>query len=94
MIGAMLTYRYLIKGVVQGVGYRHFVVKMANQLGIKGTVRNLSTGEVEVYASLSEERVRIFENLLQEGPFLSRVEEVLRESAEGVGPFEGFSVLF
>jgi acylphosphatase len=54
----VLTYRYLVRGQVQGVGYRHFVVKTANQLGIKGTVKNLPSGAVEIYANIPAERGR------------------------------------
>ncbi|HQC38588.1 MAG: acylphosphatase [Thermotogaceae bacterium] len=90
----VLTYRYLVRGQVQGVGYRHFVVKTANQLGIKGTVKNLPSGAVEIYANIPAERVQLFENVLQEGPFLSRVEEVIRETVEPTLSFESFSVTF
>jgi acylphosphatase len=42
------TRHWLIKGTVQGVGFRFSTVKMAQQLNVKGWVRNLTSGEVEV----------------------------------------------
>ncbi len=90
----MSTYRYLVKGQVQGVGYRHFVFKAATQLGVTGTVKNLPGGTVEIYANIPPERIPLFENLLQEGPFLSRVDEVLRECVDPPLSFENFSIRF
>ncbi len=40
----------LVKGVVQGVGFRWFVEREANNLGLKGYVRNVFSGEVEIEA--------------------------------------------
>src|SRR4051794_8262622 len=46
--------RYLVHGRVQGVGFRWFVQKQAERLGLKGYTRNLDDGSVEVYAIGSE----------------------------------------
>ena len=42
--------RYYVSGMVQGVGYRYFVLRAARGLGLAGYTRNLSDGRVEVYA--------------------------------------------
>jgi acylphosphatase len=42
--------KFLIKGRVQGVGYRYFADRVASELGIHGYVKNLWDGDVEVYA--------------------------------------------
>ena len=39
-----------VKGFVQGVGYRFFAVRQANNLGVKGYVKNLIDGGVEAVA--------------------------------------------
>jgi acylphosphatase len=54
--------RIIVKGLVQGVGFRYFVLRKASPLGLKGIVRNRFTGEVEIEVegerSLIEELVR------------------------------------
>ena len=49
--------RWLIDGVVQGVGFRFFVQHKATALGLRGWARNLADGRVEVYAAGEEERL-------------------------------------
>lgn len=44
----MESRRIIIKGKVQGVGYRYYVLKIANDLNLCGFVRNLPNGEVEI----------------------------------------------
>ena len=46
----MERYRIYISGFVQGVGFRWYAKDIANQLGIKGYVKNLSDGRVEIVA--------------------------------------------
>lgn len=54
--------RIIVKGLVQGVGFRYFVLRKALPLGLKGIVRNRFTGEVEIEVegerSLIEELIR------------------------------------
>lgn len=74
---------YLISGRVQGVGYRFFAERMANQLGIRGSVKNLWDGNVEVYAIGDEASLEEFKRRLAEGPRGARVTAV-EESDEPV----------
>ena len=63
-----MTVRYLVLGAVQGVGFRWFVLKRAHALGLRGFVRNLADGRVEVVASGPAETLHSLERLLLEGP--------------------------
>ncbi|RME89354.1 MAG: acylphosphatase [Candidatus Hydrogenedentota bacterium] len=66
--------RYVVVGRVQGVGFRDYTRKQANRYGVKGQVRNLPDGNVEIIAVFeSPEQQRTFEKKIQEGPRLSRV---------------------
>jgi acylphosphatase len=57
----------IIKGRVQGVGFRYTTTHFANKLGLKGTVSNLSDGTVEIYAQGPENRLKtLIQNLHEE----------------------------
>ncbi len=58
----------LISGYVQGVGFRATVYRLANKLALTGTVKNLDSGEVEVFAQGEEETLFQLIELLKEGP--------------------------
>jgi len=74
--------RYLVHGRVQGVGFRYFVQHVADSLGMKGWVRNLDDGSVEVYAIGSRAEHDEFSGRLRKGPGMSDVRGVeLREAA-------------
>ncbi len=71
--------RIHITGVVQGVGFRPFVYRLATGLGLFGWVRNTSSG-VEIEAAGPEEALRDFaQRLREEAPPLARVEQVTAE---------------
>jgi len=67
---------FRVSGRVQGVGYRWWVVRKAQRLGLRGSVRNLADGSVEVRAAGSAEALRELVSLLLQGPPSSRVHSV------------------
>jgi acylphosphatase len=82
--------RYIVKGRVQGVGYRYFAKNAAEKLGLKGYARNLDDGTVEVLAVGPESAIEDLLGNLQRGPRLSEVRGVEYEPApvEHHGSFE------
>ncbi len=72
----MSTKRYIVRGRVQGVGYRYFALKEAERLGLTGFARNHTDGSVEVVAEGDDERLRAFEERLGEGPAFAAVSGV------------------
>jgi acylphosphatase len=70
--------RWLVTGVVQGVGFRWFVAREAERLGLRGWVRNLADGSVEVVAAGEEAQIREMHQKLTVGPRLAQVERVER----------------
>jgi len=75
-----VTTRFVVSGMVQGVGFRWFVARHARALGLGGYARNLPDGRVEVVASgAGAEALARLEELLREGPAHSRVERLERQ---------------
>jgi acylphosphatase len=74
------AYRYVVRGVVQGVGFRYFVLRQAMTLGLGGYARNCNDGSVEVVAEGSESALEEFEGRLRVGPVASEVQTLEREA--------------
>lgn len=77
----------MIKGKVQGVGFRYATQDKAVELGIVGWVRNLPSGEVETEATGTEQQITAFVSWCHEGPSHARVDLVQKlkeESKESV----------
>jgi len=69
--------KFVVKGRVQGVGFRWFVLNEAKKLNISGTVRNLPDGSVEVLAQSTLETLYKLKDLLKSGPSFARVDEII-----------------
>jgi len=76
MTAPTVARKYVISGRVQGVGFRYFAARWANQLGIYGYVKNCWDGTVEVYAIGREDILHQFKVHLVEGPRSARVTEI------------------
>jgi len=90
----MKTYRYIVKGRVQGVAFRYYTVKAAHNYGVFGTVKNLFNGDVEAYAQGDEQNLRRFELFLQGGPPSAHVEQVIKEEFDMDQAFRGFEIIY
>ena len=69
----MVRARILVSGLVQGVSYRHCTSETATTLGIKGWVRNLPDGKVEILAEGTKDRVERFISWCHRGSLGARV---------------------
>lgn len=93
MSSGAIARRYWISGIVQGVGFRFFAQRAAENLGLAGYARNLGDGRVEVYAIGSEEQLNNFGSLLERGPRSASVSSVQEEAAPVQARYEsGFSI--
>lgn len=68
--------RLLIRGRVQGVGFRWFAREAAERLGVEGWVRNLADGRVEAEAQGTTEQLTSFVRELKEGHPYAQVEGI------------------
>jgi acylphosphatase len=81
----MTARRWLVRGRVQGVGFRYFTQREAVALGVTGWVRNLDDGRVEVFGQGIEAAVDTLQGRLWQGPRWAEVRdvEVIEASLEG-----------
>ncbi len=82
----------LVSGKVQGVSYRAATEQKALELGLKGMVRNLPDGRVEIIAEGPEDNLRTLKDWCFEGPDLAMVEDVSTETQTPTGEFTKFRV--
>ena len=68
--------KFIVSGIVQGVGFRFFTQRAAARHQVLGYVRNLPDGRVESLAEGSEKAVENFKHDLTAGPTTSKVEEI------------------
>ena len=89
----MPTRQYIIRGRVQGVGFRWFVEHEARQIGVTGMVRNLEDGTVETIAAGTDAQLAALKQKLRQGPRAARIDSVEeRESAHDLSKFKDFSI--
>jgi acylphosphatase len=72
----MVARQFLISGMVQGVGYRFFVLRAAARHQVLGTVRNLPDGRVEVIAEGERDAMDEFKKDLATGPAMAVVTDI------------------
>jgi acylphosphatase len=84
--------RFLVRGRVQGVGFRWFVEREAHTLGISGWVRNNADSSVEVLAMGTREQLAGLRSRLRQGPRAARVDDVQEFAAEPVPGLKTFRI--
>lgn len=82
----------IVKGIVQGVGFRYFTVNVAERYGIVGFVRNLPTGEVEIVAEGEESMLTKFANEIKRGPPTAEITDVKIWEEPPSNKFSRFSI--
>jgi acylphosphatase len=84
--------RYVVRGRVQGVGFRFFVEREAHMLGIAGWVRNNPDGSVEVLAMGTPEQLKGLRGRLRAGPRAARVDDVNESECNPVPGLNTFRI--
>jgi acylphosphatase len=84
--------RFIVRGRVQGVGFRWFVEREAHMLGIAGWVRNNHDGSVEVLAQGTRDQLSGLHGRLREGPRAARVDAVEVSDQQPVAGLSSFRI--
>ena len=83
---------FRVAGTVQGIGYRWWIQRTALALGLRGSVRNLRDGSVEVHVAGTALAVAALERRLADGPGGARVRSVERLVSDLPIPEVGFNI--
>jgi len=84
--------KFVVRGRVQGVGFRWFVEREAHMLKIAGWVRNNHDGSVEVLAMGTRDQLSGLRSRLQQGPRAARVDDVQEVEATPVAGLTTFRI--
>lgn len=82
----------VVRGRVQGVGFRFFVIRSAAELGLTGWVANLPDGAVRCVAEGDPASLEAFADRLRAGPAAALVDAVLTAWPAATGEFSSFSI--
>jgi acylphosphatase len=86
--------RAVVRGDVQGVGFRYFLIDTARPLGLHGWVRNLPDGAVELVAEGDPEKLERLLKAARQGPRHARVGEVEVEWQPASGGLTAFDLIY
>lgn len=90
----MKNYEIIVTGRVQGVGFRHYTLQKANELGICGWVKNMPDDSILIVAQGDEPVIKTFIDFLYIGPTRSRVIQVSKSEIISSTNFHNFSVKY
>lgn len=86
--------KYIVRGRVQGVGFRFYTREKAIHTGISGYVKNLRDGSVEVVASGSDSQLSEFKKHIETGPSMAFVESVEQHLQPVSNRYRGFKIKY
>ena len=81
-----------VRGDVQGVGFRYFLMREAYRLGLRGWVRNRDDGTVEFVAEGDRDDLERLRQAAETGPPMARVDRVEVAWSEAEGGLDGFDL--
>jgi len=84
----------IVHGRVQGVSFRYYTTRKANELDIVGWVHNRKDGTVEVTAEGTQDKLEILEKWLHEGSPHAKVEEIYITWDDATGIFTDFQTIY
>ncbi|MDQ6879592.1 MAG: acylphosphatase [Candidatus Dormibacteraeota bacterium] len=82
----------VVKGHVQGVGFRYFLIRSAHELGLKGWVTNRDDGAVEFVAEGGRHELEQLERAARQGPRMARVSAVDVDWSVAAGGLDRFDI--
>ncbi len=93
-VTAVKTVRIKVYGKVQGVGFRYYTLRQANKLGVKGWVRNVQDGTVEIVAQGDPASLDRLSAAVKQGSPASKVKRIHVEEIDGMNRYSSFQVKY
>lgn len=90
----MQEIRAIVRGRVQGVGFRVTARVLARQLGIKGTVKNLTNGTVEIYAQAEDKLIEQFFVILKKKIGESEMSSIEIQNLSNLNQYNDFNIIY
>ncbi len=84
----------IVSGMVQGIGYRHFVMKTARRMGLTGWVKNLPSGEVEIRVEGHRSLIESLIPELRTGNPWATVRNLQVDWLDFSGQYDGFDITY
>ena len=85
--------RFTLSGTVQWVFFRQFCKEKADKLGLKGYLRNLEDGNIEVMVEGEMDKINEMYKVLKQGPPHSQIRNIKLENRKWSGEFKDFSIV-
>ena len=85
--------KIIVEGRVQGVYFRFYTKKKANQLAIIGTVRNRADGCVEIKAAGEQQNIQKFVQWCHKGPVLAKVKTITQAPIQAPSIYTDFTII-
>ncbi len=85
--------KFIVSGIVQGVGFRYHTCHEGNRIGLTGYAKNLNNGDVEVVACGEERQLDSLHTWLKQGPRMAKVTHLSVEQIE-YKAYAGFKILY
>jgi len=93
MVTRLARVEMVVDGVVQGVGFRYYVRRLARRLGLVGYVKNLDDGRVNIVCESTENRINEFVEAMRNAPPPIKVEDITVSYATPTGEFKTFKII-
>ena len=85
--------KFVVSGTVQGVFFRQFCKEQADKLELRGYVRNLESGTVEVLVEGEKDNIEEMYKILKKGPPHAQIRDVMPEVKKWSGEFKDFTII-
>jgi acylphosphatase len=85
--------RLMISGTIQGIFFRMFCKENADKLGLKGYVRNLDDGDVELVLEGNSDEIEKMIEICKQGPPRARIRKIQIQEIKWQGDFKEFKIL-